>query len=60
MTVAATAVAEAWGGLDQRADSLLVVTGLLGTGLDRRQGWRTVGVLLGEMEKEIFVCFWGL
>lgn len=60
MTVAATAVAEAWGGLDQRADSLLVVTGLLGTGLDRRQEWRTVGVLLGEMEKEIFVCFWGL
>lgn len=47
MTVGATAVAEAWGGKDQRAESLLVVTGLLGTGLDMRQGWRAVGALLG-------------
>jgi hypothetical protein len=60
MTVAATAVAEAWGGKDQRADSLLVVTGLLGTGLDRRQGWRAVDALLGEVEKEMYACSWGL
>jgi len=46
-------------GLERRgpkADSLLVVTGLLGTGPDMRQGRRAVGALLREVEKEMYVC----